>query len=263
MSSERSIAAAKAVEIGLLAQDRLDTSHRSVLTQIESRDLRRLVEQGQAEYELLILSNLRLVFHWSRWVAKSVGVDWVQDAFQAGVFGLIRGIQGWDYNMGYTLSTYVSWHIRQQIQRWRVNESLNIRIPVHMWERLQSTQRDGTNQNDESALRALRVISLDEVPEGDPAFVWDGGIETSAEEADLSRAVESVLSVLTEREVHVLMLRHGLGSRYGEYLTLDAIGEILGVTRERIRQIEAKRSRRSPKATSLPSWSTRRESRMR
>ena len=241
LSQDETIEAAKAVEVGLFAESRLAAADPATMSRVEKRDLLTLVDRGRAEYEVLILSNLRLVFHWCKGIASSVGESWVQDAFQAGCIGLIRGLQGWDYAKGYTLSTYVSWHIRQRIQRWRWDETTIIRLPVHVWEKLEAGSDDLSDAVEAAALRSLNIVSLDEVDHDDPALAWDGGLDQAAEEADRERIVETMLSVLTEREADVLRLRNGLSDQYyGEPLTLDAIGAMYGVTRERIRQIESK-----------------------
>ena len=242
LSHDRAVAAAIAVEVGLLAEERLD-SDEPIPAHLR-RDLRQLAQHGRAEFDLLITSNLRLVFHWCKGVASSVGPDWVQDAFQAGCIGLIRGLQGWDYRRGYQLSTFVSWHIRQQIQRWRWNETSIIRLPVHVWEKLDDGFDSLSPQIRDAARQALRLASLD-----DEDLDLDGAtplVETGASLDDLAlhiereRGVDELLSHLDHRSAHVIRLRHGLALGQGEPMTLDAIGEIYGVTRERIRQIEKK-----------------------
>jgi RNA polymerase sigma factor (sigma-70 family) len=240
MSRERTIAAARAVEVGLFAEEELDTLDRVTVTRTQMRNLRTLIGEGRESFRALIVSNLRLVFHWSKGVASSLGEDWAQDAFQAGCIGLIRGVQGWDYKMGYTLSTYVSWHIRQQIQRWRWNEVALIRLPVHVWERLESDSGDLSAAIEEAALRAQDILPIEDVDEDDLALVWDGGLGKIAEHVEMDRIVAQLLDDLTEREAAVLKLRHGLSEVSDEPMTLDAIGQMYGVTRERIRQIESK-----------------------
>jgi DNA-directed RNA polymerase specialized sigma subunit len=104
MTREETIAAARAVEVGLFAEGRLETVDRAQVTRMHVRDLRTLVDNGRQAFQRLIVSNLRLVFHWSKGVASSLGEDWAQDAFQVGCIGLIRGLQGWDYTQGYALT---------------------------------------------------------------------------------------------------------------------------------------------------------------
>lgn len=130
--------AAAAVEAGLFAEERLELIDRGTNRRQEVTELEILALEGRLAYEVLVLSNVRLVFMWCKGIARSIDQDAVQDAFQAGCMGLMRGIQGWDHRMGFTLSTYVSWHIRQAIQRWRKNEVSLIRLPVYVWEQLDS-----------------------------------------------------------------------------------------------------------------------------
>lgn len=240
MSSERTIAAALAVEAGLFAEAQLDALDCGTVTSAHIRDLRTLIREGREAFRALIVSNLRLVFHWSKGVASSLGEDWAQDAFQAGCIGLIRGVHGWDYRKGYALSTYVSWHIRQRISRWRWNEVALIRVPVHVWERLESDSDDLSAAIRTSALNALDIVPIEDVDEEDLQLVWDGGLEEVATNVEIDRIVAQLFHDLTEREADVLKLRHGLSDTSDEPMTLDAIGHMYGVTRERIRQIESK-----------------------
>jgi RNA polymerase sigma factor (sigma-70 family) len=240
MSPERTIAAARAVEVGLFAEEQLDALDSETGVCAHIRDLRILIKEGREAFRSLIISNLRLVFHWSKGVASSLGEDWAQDAFQAGCIGLIRGLQGWDWTKGYALSTYVSWHIRQQITRWRWNEVALIRIPVHVWERLESDSDDLSAAIHSSALHALNIVPIEDVDEDDQQLAWDGGLEAIAAHAEIDRIVAQLLRDLTQREADVLKLRHGLSEVSDEPMTLDAIGHMYGVTRERIRQIESK-----------------------
>ncbi len=211
------------------------------MTVFYTDDLHTLMDIGREAFRMLIVSNLRLVFYWSKSVtAEGFGQHWAQDAFQAGCLGLIRGIQGWDYKMGYTLSTYVSWHIRQNIHRWRCNEIALIRLPVHVWERLHVNSDGLSTAIKGAALRALDIVPIEDIAEDDPALVFDGGIDEIVKHAEIDRIVSHLLAHLTEREAQVLKLRYGLGHVSDEPMTLDAIGRILGVTRERVRQIEDK-----------------------
>jgi RNA polymerase sigma factor (sigma-70 family) len=238
MSSEQTIEAARAVEAGLFAAERLDALDRATVTDSHMRDLCTLIDEGREAFRTLIVSNLRLVFHWSKGVASSLGEDWAQDAFQAGCIGLIRGLESWDYMKGYTLSTYVSWHIRQQIQRWRWNEVALIRVPVHVWERLESDDLSAATAM--AALRALDIVPLEDVGEDDLSLVCDGGLDEIDRDVQIGRLVAQVFDVLTEREAEVLKLRHGVGDMSDGPMTLDAIGQMYGLTRERIRQIETR-----------------------
>ena len=235
--THRVLNAAMSIEAGLLATERLATND-ATLDSLRG-DLIELAQIGAAEYEFLVESNLRLVFHWARRIEYSIGEDLLQDAFQAGCLGLMRGIQGWDHELGYALSTYVSWHIRQTIQRWRYDETTIIRLPVHVWEKLKSDSNDLSLATRTAAESAQNVEALASIDYYAPTFAWDGGLEDVVVARDRHRLVEALLGCLSEREAAVLSLRHGLDSA-DTPRTLDDIGKLFGLTRERIRQIEAK-----------------------
>lgn len=237
------IVAARQIEIGLFAEERLENG--GLIPNSTRRELRTLADEGRRAFELLTLSNLRLVFHWAKGVATSVGEDWVQDAFQAGCIGLMRGLQGWDYTKGYQLSTFISWHIRQQIQRWRMNETSMIRVPVHVWSKLDAEMsRDGADSLLDAARLALDIAYLEDLSEDEIESLKqtcesDDPLFAVAVDIDRRRQIDELLATLDERAEMVIRLRNGLGDR-DEDMTLDAIGAIYGVTRERIRQIEKK-----------------------
>lgn len=233
--------AARRVEVGLLAAERLETIDRTTASRGHLADLHSLVEDGQEAWRWLVLSNLRLVFHWSKGVARSVDPDWAQDAFQVGCMGLIRGLQGWDYTLGYKLSTFVSWHIRQAIQRWRANDVMIIRVPVHVWDALGSDAPDLTEKLRQAAARAQDLASLEAMylDRGEDA-AWDGGLEDLEERIDRERMIHHLLDGLDERSTDIITRRYGLGFALGEPMTLDEIGIVWDVSRERIRQLEKK-----------------------
>jgi RNA polymerase primary sigma factor len=235
LDAEQTAVAAKMVEVGLLAVERLETLDED---HPDLRDLHELARSGTSAFSLLVASNLRLVFHWSKGVASSVDDDWAQDAFQAGCLGLMRGIQGWDYAKGYTLSTFVSWHIRQAIQRWRANDVLLIRIPVHVWDSLDGGSGALSPVLRAAAERSLSLRSLDVMPHDDPRLTYELRLDGRLERAELRERMEMLLASLSEREAMVLRHRHGFDDDQPK--TLDQIGTVLGVTRERVRQIEGK-----------------------
>lgn len=240
MSQPQTIAAAIEIEAGLFAAERLATTERATLDRRTNADLHRLVEIGERSFARLVLSNLRLVFHWSKGVAQSVDSDWAQDAFQAGCLGLMRGIQGWDYKMGFTLSTFVSWHVRQAIQRWRANEILLIRIPVHVWESLNSEDKDLAPALQLAATRAQNIFSLDEMDGEEPWFEYDGGLNDATDDVERAATLSKALDSIPEREGLVLRMRYGIGDDIAEPMTLEAIGAAFGFTRERARQLETR-----------------------
>lgn len=271
LSNEEHVELAKLVEIGLFAEERLLTSSRDSLDKTEVRELRHLQQQGKRAFATLVKHNLRLVFNWARPYRDAVQPDELQDAFQAGVIGLIRGLQGWDHRRGFTLSTYVTNNIRQAIQRWRMNETLTIRVPVHVWPSLTSAgylrrnvdsdddfdedfgnhdesadvevvendepvSKDETSENTglAAAIRAFTIESYETLSRGiEDEFAT---IDADDFQASItSRNLDLMLDSLSARQAGVLRMRYGIGDGFPR--TLDSIGEAYGVTRERIRQI--------------------------
>jgi RNA polymerase primary sigma factor len=230
------------------------------------RDLQRLVEDGLAAREHLISANSRLVIS----VAKKYigrGVPFL-DLIQEGNIGLIRATKKFDYHRGHKFSTYATWWIRQAVTRAIADQGRTIRVPVHMGDQInklmrtshrltQDLGREPTVQELADALEvslrkaeqmiqvARRPLSL-EMPTDDESdsvlgdFIEDG---ESPEPVDtvtsrmLRDQLNDILSGLPPREVRILQMRYGLVD--GETYTLEEVGKKLGVTRERVRQIEA------------------------
>jgi RNA polymerase primary sigma factor len=238
----------------------------ALLTAVEEVELAKRIEDGDVEAKnRMINSNLRLVVS----IAKKYqghGLS-LLDLIQEGVIGLIRAVEKFDWRRGYKFSTYATWWIRQAVQRGVANKSRTIRIPVHIADREQKIGRAerelvvklGRVPTDEEISKASKVSlkHLREVREaaravtsldkplgddngssiGDLVGVAEGGVEEEVEISLTEDTLHRALEALPEREQTVLSLRYGLGLE--EPQSLEEIGRRLGVTRERVRQIEA------------------------
>jgi RNA polymerase primary sigma factor len=264
LTAEQEVELAKAMEAGAIARQRLDREEYSSAR--ERLELERAVQQGQDARHHLIQANLRLVVS----IAKkytSYGLT-MMDLVQEGNIGLMRAVEKFDYKKGHKFSTYATWWIRQAITRAIADQSRTIRLPVHMGEaisqvkrmshRLQQTmQREPTPEEIADAMgisagkvrrtleASMHPLSL-EMPVGQEGegrmgdFIEDDRISTPAEAAAASllrEQLEEVLMKLPERERKIIQLRYGL--KDGRYRTLEEVGMEFGITRERIRQIEA------------------------
>lgn len=254
---------AQRIERGRLAREELARGNVSPRRRAE---LQRLIEDGWAAREHLITANSRLVIS----VAKKYmgrGVPFL-DLIQEGNIGLIRAAKKFDYRRGHKFSTYATWWIRQAVTRAIADQGRTIRVPVHMGDQInkllrvqhQLTQRLGRDPSVEELADALEVtpqkvenmiqvarrpLSL-ETPTDDEEdsvlgdFIQDEEVPAPDETATynlLREHLDGVLNSLPPREVRILQLRYGLLD--GQAYTLEEVGRKMGVTRERVRQIEA------------------------
>ncbi|MGY1501101.1 RNA polymerase sigma factor [Streptomyces sp. QTS52] len=256
---------ARRVEAGLFAEEKLRLA--SDLDSQLALDLDKLVVMGRMAKRRLIEANLRLVVSVAkRYVGRGLTM---LDLVQEGNLGLIRAVEKFDYARGYKFSTYATWWIRQAMSRALADQARTIRVPVHVVELINRVvrvqrrmlQERGYEPTPEEVAahldllpeRVSEVLRLAQEPvslhapvgeEDDVALgdlIEDGDAASPVESAAfllLREHLEAVLSTLGERERKVVQLRYGLAD--GRPRTLEEIGRIFGVTRERIRQIESK-----------------------
>jgi RNA polymerase primary sigma factor len=263
LTAEEEVMLAKRMEAGKLAQEEL---RRDGIGSEERIDLRRAMLDGIAAREHLIRANSRLVVS----VAKKYigrGVPFL-DLIQEGNIGLVRTADKFNYRLGHKFSTYATWWIRQAVTRAIADQSRTIRVPVHMGDQITKLLRtshrltqelgreptsdelaqamDVTKRRAEEMLRAARQPLSLEMPtddEGDSElgdFIEDENTPNPDDEASaavLRELLTEMLQDLPPRAVRILKLRYGLVD--GETYTLEEVGKKLGVTRERVRQIEA------------------------
>jgi RNA polymerase primary sigma factor len=263
LTAEQEVDLAKRIEAGLFAEHKLDTA--VGLSDEMRRDLELVAEDGRRAKAHMLEANLRLVVS----VAKKYSDRGLSllDVVQEGNLGLIRAVEKFDYTKGYKFSTYAMWWIRQAIQRGFADSARTIRLPVHVLEMLSKLSRverdmhqrlgreptpeelavelDRTPDQIEELLRTSRQpISLDStIGEDGETSIGDLIEDVDAPEASelvdrqlMAEQLRSALDALTPREATIMAMRFGLYD--GNPHTLDEIGRALGLTRERIRQLE-------------------------
>jgi RNA polymerase primary sigma factor len=266
LNAEQEVELAKRIEAGLFAEEKLGLDPGEVSPEVYA-ELEWIADDGRRAKNHLLEANLRLVVSLAkRYTGRGMGF---LDLIQEGNLGLIRAVEKFDYTKGYKFSTYATWWIRQAITRAMADQARTIRIPVHMVEvinKLARLQRQmlqdlGREPTPEELAKELdmtpeKVIEVRKYGREPISLHTPLGEDGDSEFGDLIEDSEaivptdvvtfalfreqllSVLDTLSEREAGVISLRFGLTD--GQPKTLDDIGKVYGVTRERIRQIESK-----------------------
>jgi RNA polymerase primary sigma factor len=265
LNAEQEVELAKRIEAGLFAEEKLNGTKK--LSAKMHRELEWIAEDGRRAKDHLLEANLRLVVSLAkRYTGRGM---LFLDLIQEGNLGLIRAVEKFDYTKGYKFSTYATWWIRQAITRAMADQARTIRIPVHMVEvinklarvqrqMLQDLGREPTPEElakelDMTPEKVVEVQKYGREPislhtplgeDGDSEFgdlIEDSEAVVPADAVSftlLQEQLHAVLDTLSDREAGVVSMRFGLTD--GQPKTLDEIGKVYGVTRERIRQIESK-----------------------
>jgi RNA polymerase primary sigma factor len=287
LTAEQEVDLARRIEAGLYASEKMRQSDAKEIAKIPlklRRDLAAVATDGARARNHLLEANLRLVVSLAkRYQGKGLTL---LDLIQEGNIGLVRAVEKFDYTKGYKFSTYATWWIRQALQRAIADQGRTIRVPVHMVEQINKALRvkrdlateygreptfaeigvvlEMTAERIEEILGYGRETLSLETPVGDDGtatfgeFIEDMDAPIAADVVDfglLQDRLRSVLGTLPERSAVVMRMRFGLDD--GRSRTLDEVGKALGLTRERIRQIERdtlRELRRSDTAATLKAW---------
>lgn len=270
LNAEQERELAMRIERGLQAQKQLETAQETELSPQKRRLLEQEIEKGKEARERLILSNLRLVVSMAK---KYIHRMSLQDLIQEGNIGLLRAVEKFDHQKGHRFSTYATWWIKQGITRGISDQARLVRLPVHMGEfisRIKRTEQELmlelgrepltieiAERLDTSEEKIRKTLSYNSLPlslnqlvgEEEESellhFISDPNQAELFDDIDneeLAQQIKDGLRDLTEREYRVLTLRYGLEDN--QHRTLEEVGQALGVTRERIRQIEVKALRK-------------------
>ncbi|MGM7774846.1 RNA polymerase sigma factor [Arthrobacter sp. KNU-44] len=266
LNAEQEVDLALRIEAGLFAEEKINADDGSMDPKLK-RELEFIIHDGKRAKNHLLEANLRLVVSLAkRYTGRGM---LFLDLIQEGNLGLIRAVEKFDYTKGFKFSTYATWWIRQAITRAMADQARTIRIPVHMVEvinKLARVQRQMLQDLGREPTPEELALELDMTPEkvvevqkygrepislhtplgedGDSEFgdlIEDSEAVVPADAVSftlLQEQLHSVLDTLSEREAGVVAMRFGLTD--GQPKTLDEIGKVYGVTRERIRQIESK-----------------------
>jgi len=287
LTAEQEVDLARRIEAGLYASEKLRQADAKEIAKIPvklRRDLGMVAADGGRARNHLLEANLRLVVSLAkRYQGKGLTL---LDLIQEGNIGLVRAVEKFDYTKGYKFSTYATWWIRQALQRAIADQGRTIRVPVHMVEQINKALRvkrdlateygreptfaeigvvlEMTAERIEEILGYGRETLSLETPVGDDGtatfgeFIEDMDAPIAADVVDfglLQDRLRSVLGTLPDRSAVVMRMRFGLDD--GRSRTLDEVGKALGLTRERIRQIERdtlRELRRSDTAATLKAW---------
>ena len=269
LTREEEVVLGRTVIEGIEASETLDNAKK--LTATEKRKLRALVKEGARAKEIFVEHNLRLAMDTAARYSRSQSRLEYEDLIQEATIGLMRAVDKFDPDRGFKFSTYATWWCRQACQRAIANHGRTIRLPMHVesdvrklaaviedfetsdsafkrqdiadfldwdiekveniWAHMENTRLESI---DNHVSEGSSMEFIDTIQDSDAVDVEEAGTEKS-----FSRSIMDALSILPERELEVLIMHHGLDG-FGTPLTLQEIGDRMGLTRERVRQLESK-----------------------